>query len=101
MDGAFQGAALSIGGATPVSLWTYRLNEKPVSLPGKLHVSTALWTPLEVVAEGRRLRVILNGQEAFNMDNTPGVPRSVLAFHVLGEGAELRVRQPKLELLKK
>ena len=43
----------------------------------------------------------LNGQEAFTVDNAPGAPRTVLALHVLGEGAELRVRQPKLELLNK
>lgn len=100
MDGSFQGTSLSFGGAAPANLVKYRENQKPENVAGKMHVSSGVWTPLEVVAQGSKLRVLLNGQEAFALDEAHGSPRSVLAFYILGNGAELRVRQPKLELLK-
>ncbi|MHA3774077.1 family 16 glycoside hydrolase [Verrucomicrobiota bacterium sgz303538] len=100
-DGTFEGTALSLGGTAPVSLWKYQAKAKPASVSGKSGVKPDEWTQLEVVAQGGKLHVSLSGQEAFVLDNAFGAPRSVLAFHLLGEDAQLRIRQPKLELLNK
>jgi putative heme-binding domain-containing protein len=100
-DGRFEGASLSFGGNPPVNLWKYIGTAAPERLPGKAIVPVGEWVNCEVVASSDRLRISLNEKLAFDVTGTPGGNRTVFAFHLLGEGAELRIKQPKLELLPK
>jgi putative heme-binding domain-containing protein len=97
-DGRFEGSSIAFGGAGPVTVWTYRGVAKPESAPGTAAFPPNEWVKCEVLADGKRVEVKVNGQTAATVLDSPGGDRSVLAFHVMGEGAELRIRAPKLEL---
>ena len=51
----------------------------------------------EIAASGRKVRVTINGQSVAELT---GAPRTVPAFYVFGDGAELRVKDLKLEVLR-
>ncbi len=97
-DGGFQGSALRISGGQPIGLASYSIPGKPL-LGALLHTTFGRdeWVPCEIIAKGRSVRVTLNGLPTVEINDSPGGTRSVLAFHVTGEGAELRIKNVKLE----
>jgi hypothetical protein len=57
------------------------------------------WTLCEVLARGTKVRVTLGGMLAMELEDAAGGPRAQPAFYVHGAGAEMRVKDLKIEPL--
>ena len=91
-EGKFVGHSLSVGGGSAANVWEYG-EGKPRALP--LTIEAAGWVKCEIVVSGGEVRVALNGQLAVEVT---AAARTVPGFYVFGEGAELRVKDVKLEV---
>lgn len=94
-DGGFQGSAIRFGGGG-MSLMSYRTPGKAEGALLRNAAALNEWISCEIIAKGRSVRLLLGGQQVLEVNDSPGGTRSVLAFHVSGEGAELRVKDAKL-----
>lgn len=94
-QGRFAGYSLSLGGSTPAHVWDYSA-QPPKSLPLLSPMTLAGWTPLEITVAADKLRVSIGGAPATEIAIPIG--STLPAFYVLGEGAELRVKNLKLEI---
>ena len=95
-EGKFTGHSLSLGGASRANVWEYAA-AKPSSQPVAIAFDPAAWTKIEVTASGGKVRVTLNGQLAAEVAASP--LRTVPAFYVFGDNAELRVKEAKLDVI--
>jgi putative heme-binding domain-containing protein len=92
----FTGTSLTFGGREAGNLWRYEGGQKkPVTTDAKVPLNE--WVALEAAATGNKLVVKLNGQIAFEIDDSPGGGRSIIAFNLHGKGAELAVKDLKIE----
>jgi hypothetical protein len=94
-DGKFAGTSLSLGGVAPANFYDYA-SQPPKPLPVLSPATFADWTPVEIVVAKDKLRVSLGGAPATEIALPAG--RTISAFYVLGEGAELRIKGLKLEI---
>ncbi len=97
-DGLFEGASLSFGGAGPAEVVKYRRDAAPDRQVAPLRISSGEWTQIQISARGSGVEIEAGGG-TLQLEKLPGVPRSVIGFYVLGPGAELQVKDVKLELL--
>ncbi len=98
-DGGFQGSAVRFGN-TGLNLATFEVPAKSTvtACAEGLTMNPSDWTPIEVVAEGARVKVLVNGKTAIDLAQTPGGNRTVFSFEVDGKNAELRVKELHVEL---
>ena len=96
-DQEFGGFSVSLGGPTPSNLWIYLIGKPQPALTGPV-LPPARWIPFEIEGRGSKVRVAFDGQEAFAF-NAPGrEARTTPAFYLLGEGAELQLKDLKIEV---
>lgn len=98
-DGTFEGAALSFGGAESVDLVKYPRAAAPGKTPTPFRIPTGEWTRIQLIARGDAVELSVGEGDPIAIQGIPGEPRSVIAFHVLGAGAEVRIKDLALELL--
>lgn len=96
-EAPFTGISLSFGGAAPVNLWKYG-GGKPTSIPGQTTVPLGEWFTCEVSVRGTKLRVLLNGTPAFELEDPVVHRRGGFGLYVSGAGAELSMKEAKLEI---
>ncbi|MGB8170356.1 MAG: family 16 glycoside hydrolase [Chthoniobacteraceae bacterium] len=97
-DEKFAGWSLSAGGGTPANFWLYSNDPpKPIKVgTAALFSSFADWTRIEVAIVEGRGTILIDGEVA--VEFTTKRERTLPAFYLLGEGAELRVKDLKLEV---
>lgn len=98
-DGGFTGHALSIGSSGPACVWRYQPGTLPVAAAVKSTESRGEWVEVEITARGAHVKILLAGKVAFEASDLPGAARTVPAFYVHGDGAEVRVKGITLEIL--
>ncbi len=94
-DGKFAGYSLSCGGGSAPNFWRYA-TDAPKFIASSSGATFAGWTKLEVTVVKGTASVLVGGELAGRFTATPGRTRP--AFYLLGDGAELRVRNLKLEI---
>ncbi len=92
-NGKFSGHSLSFGGSTPANVWEYA-DVKPRSIPLTTPMDPTAWTRCEITGGKGKVSVALNGRPAVELTSFRTVP----GFYVFGDGAELRVKDLKLEV---
>jgi putative heme-binding domain-containing protein len=98
----FVGQSLSFGGNTGVNSWFYTPGEKPRTAgPTASVVPNGKWTKLEIVSAGDEFRLSVDGQLTSFGGTKTRPPRNGVAFYVLGDDTELRVKDLKLEIPQK
>ncbi|MDR3403072.1 MAG: DUF1080 domain-containing protein [Chthoniobacter sp.] len=92
----FQGCSLSLGGRTPPNVWRYDLGSA-VSIPGQAAPVRDQWIECRIESHGREVKISLGGQPAFHFNDAPA-GRNGFALYLRGGGAELRMKDVKLEI---
>jgi putative heme-binding domain-containing protein len=95
----FHGMTLSFGGPSPLALVDYRAAVEAAIKPGSRALGDDAWHALEVVRKAGRLTVSVDGKVEFDIEDPRHRRRVSPGFHLLGEGAELRVKAMKIEPL--
>jgi len=93
----FAGCSLSFGGNSTVNVWQYE-GETPKNIPSATMLVPNGWNACEVRVAGSKARIVLNGTVAFDLTNTPGSRRNGLGIYLRGRNAELRIKDPKIEV---
>ena len=96
-DEPFSGVSLSFGGATASNLWLYNAAGKPQPALNGPVVESGKWIACEIVAAGPKMTVKLGGRPAFDFSAPGAETRTIPAFHIFGEGAELALKDIRLE----
>jgi putative heme-binding domain-containing protein len=96
---SFLGLTLGFGGPSPLALWEYRAATDPKAQPGTKPLGDAQWHTVEVIRKGGRLRISVDGEIEFDVEDPRHRRRVSPAFHLLGEDAELRVKALMIEPL--
>ncbi len=96
---SFHGLTLSFGGPSAISLVDYRAATDAVTKPGSRALGDDAWHGLEIIRKNGRLSVNVDGKVEFGVEDPRHRRRVSPAFHLLGEGAELRVKGLKIEAL--
>jgi putative heme-binding domain-containing protein len=92
----FRGVSMSIGAAAPAFVWRYDLIGGPVPAKGSAAVPIDEWIALEIESGPERVKVRIAGRDAFDCAAPQNQPRTVPAFYLLGEGAELAMKDLKI-----
>ncbi|MEO6787619.1 MAG: family 16 glycoside hydrolase [Chthoniobacteraceae bacterium] len=95
----FHGITLGFGGPSALGLVDYRAASEPLIKPGSRALGDDAWHALEVVRKGGHLTVSVDGKVEFDVGDPRHRRRVSPAFHLLGAGAELRVKALKIEPL--
>ena len=75
----------------------YRAATDALIKPGNRALGDDTWHALEVVRKDGRVNVSVDGKLEFDLEDPRHRRRVSPAFHLLGEGAELRVKALKIE----
>jgi len=95
----FHGLTLGFGGKSALALWEYRAASDAIARAGSKALDDKQWHAIEIVHKDGRLTVGVDGRKEFDVEN-PRHRRHVRpSFHLLGKGAELRVKEMKIEAL--
>ena len=95
----FHGITLSIGGPSALALVDYRAAKDALVKPGTRALGDDAWHALEIARKGGRLAVSVDGKTEFETEDPRHRRRVSPAIHLLGEGAELRVKALRIEAL--
>jgi len=95
----FHGMTLGFGGPSALALVDYRAATDAAVKPGSRALGDNMWHAIEVVRKGGRVSVSVDGRAEFDTEDPRHRRRVSPAFHLLGEGAELRVKALKIEAL--
>jgi putative heme-binding domain-containing protein len=98
-SGPFRGASLSFGRNMPVGVFRYK-GSSPEAIHGSAVIKEGAWSNLEITAIGEVVRVMVNGTDAIEF-NDAGASRTLPAFYLSGEDAELTIKDLKIEPLAK
>ncbi len=93
----FRGASLSFGGTSPSNVWSYTADGKPQSAGSGPSVGEGKWIACEIESRGAKITVKLDGRDAFDVPASEAA-RTVPAIYLFGEGAELAVKDLKIEV---
>ena len=94
----FRGASLSFGGPSQSNVWNYTAGAKPRSAGAGPAIEEGKWIACEIESRGAKVTVKLNGRDAFAFSPTDAAMRTVPAMYVFGEGAELAIKDLKIEI---
>ena len=92
----FRGASLSLGGASPSNVWIYG-SAKPQSAAIGPAIEAGKWIACEIESRGPKISVRLAGGNPVEISAPDAAMRTVPAFYVFGEDAELAVKDLKIE----
>jgi putative heme-binding domain-containing protein len=95
----FHGITLSFGGPSALALVDYRAAMDAAVKAGSRALGDEQWHSLEIVRKDGKLTVSVDGKAEFQTEDPRHRRRVSPAFHLLGEGAELRVKALKIEAL--
>ena len=93
----FRGASLSVGGPSPSNVWIYNGPKPKLAVNGP-PIEAGKWIACEIESRGPEIMVRLDNREAVKIPAPDGAMRTVPAFYVFGEGAELAVKDLKIEI---
>ena len=93
-NGRFGGQSLSVGAGGPAYVWDYG-TQPPKQIPLLRGANAADWMKIEITVSGDKLRLTIGNASATEITVPAG--RTVPALYIAGEGAELRVKELKLE----
>ncbi len=95
----FHGITLSFGGPTALALVDYRAAADAAIKPGSCGIGDNQWHAIEITRKAGRLTVSVDGKLEFDLEDPRHRRRVSPSFHLLGEGAELRVKALKIQPL--
>jgi len=96
---SFHGLTLGFGGPSALALWEYRAAADAIAHAGSKTLDDKQWHALEIIRKDARLTISVDGKKEFDVED-PRHRRHVRpAFHLLGKGAELRVKALRIEPL--
>jgi putative heme-binding domain-containing protein len=95
----FHGMTLGFGGPSALALVDYRAATDPAIKAGSRALGDNLWHAIEVVRKDGRVTVSVDGKVEFEVEDPRHRRRVSPAFHLFGDGAELRVKTLKIEAL--
>ncbi len=98
MPVGFVGSSLSLGGNSPANVWLYAGREAKPEKRGAFPVNAAEWVDIEVLATAEKTELKLNGKSVLSLN--PGVSRRT-AFGIYIANGELRVKEPRLEVMER
>lgn len=93
----FRGASLSVGGASSSNVWIYG-DAKPQPAANGPAIEAGKWIACEIESRGPKISVRLDGKSAVEIPAPDAAMRTVPALYVFGEGAELAVKDLKIEI---
>ena len=93
----FRGASLSVGGASSSNVWIYG-DAKPQPAANGPAIEAGKWIACEIESRGPKISVRLDGKNAVEIPAPDAAMRTVPALYVFGEGAELAVKDLKIEI---
>ena len=93
----FHGLTLGFGGPSALAIWDYRAASEPKAIAGGKSLDDGQWHALEIVRKGGRVRVSVDGKSEMDLEDPRHRRRVSPGFHLLGEGAELRVKGLRIE----
>ena len=93
----FRGASLSLGGSAPSNVWIYQ-DAKPQAAANGPAIKTGQWIACEIESRGPKITVRLAGKTAVEIPAPNAAARTVPAFYIFGEGAELAVKDLQIEI---
>ena len=98
----FRGVSFSFGGGSPSNVWFYEwfnnAPEKPRPVESGPVVESDRWLPCEIEARGDKVIAKIGGKVVVDASALPFGPRTVPALYIFGEGAELAVKDLKIEV---
>ncbi len=92
----FHGITLGFGGPSAIALVDYRAATDAVMKPGSRAFGDDQWHALEITRKDGKLTVRVDGKVEFDAGDPRHRRRVSPSFHLLGEGAELRVKALKI-----
>jgi putative heme-binding domain-containing protein len=95
----FHGITLGFGGPSAIALVDYRAAAEPLIEPGERALGDGAWHAVEFIRRQRRLAVKVDGKVEFDVEDPRHRRRASPSFHLFGEGAELRMKDLKIEAL--
>ena len=95
----FHGITLSFGGPSAIALLDYRAAADAAITAGSRALGDDQWHTLEVVRKDKRLTVNVDGKVEFDIEDPHHRRRVSPSFHLLGKGAELRVKAVRIEAI--
>ncbi len=95
----FHGITLSFGGSSAIALVDYRAAADAVIKAGSRAIGDDQWHSVQVVRKDGRLTVSVDARVEFESEDPRHRRRVSPSLHLLGEGAELRVKALKIEAL--
>jgi len=95
----FHRITLSFGGPSAIALLEYRAAADAAITAGSRALGDDQWHTLEVVSKDKRLTVNVDGKVEFDLEDPHHRRRMSPSFHLLGKGAELRLKALKIEAL--
>jgi hypothetical protein len=95
----FVGESISLGGNTAVNSWAYARDTTPrTNGPAGAVLQSGKWTKLEIVSTRDDFKLSIDGNTVFSGSAKLKPNRNGFAFYVLGDDAELRVKDLKLDI---
>ena len=88
----FHGITLSMGGPTALALVDYRAAADADIKSGSRALGDDHWHSLEITRKDGKLKVSVDGKLEFTVEDPRHRRRVAPSFHILGEGAELRLK---------
>ncbi len=95
----FHGITLSLGGPSAIALVDYRAATDALVKAGTRALGDDKWHAIEVLRKSGKLTVSVDGNVEFDVEDPRHRRRVSPSFHLLGTGAELRVKGLKIEAL--
>ncbi len=93
----FRGVSLSLGGSSPSNIWIYKA-AKPQPAANGTAIEAGKWIACEIESRGAKTTVRLNGRATVEIPTLETAPRTVPAFYIFGEGAEVALKDLTIEL---
>jgi len=93
----FHGLTLGFGGPSALALWEYRAADDALAHAGSKSLDDQQWHALEVLRKDGRLTISVDGKKEFDVEDPRHRRRVRPSFHLLGKGAELRVKSLRIE----
>ncbi len=92
----FHGITLAFGGPSALALVDYRAASEPAKKSGSRALGDDRWHAIEVARKNGKLTVSVDGKVEFENEDPHRRGRVSPSFHLLGGGAELRVKALKI-----
>ena len=93
----FRGASFGLGGSSPSNVWIYK-DAKPQPAANGPATEAGKWIACEIESRAPGITLRFDGRIITEIPAPEPAMRTVPAFYIFGEGAELAVKDLKIEI---